>query len=45
MRGTIIPHLKSILNTSQLKIEMQIEMKWYFFLSAQKIVTLKFKSR
>ena len=28
---TIIPHLKPILSTSKLKIEMQIEMKWYFF--------------
>ena len=32
-RRTVIPHLKPILNTSKLKIEMQIEMKWYIFLS------------
>ena len=31
MRRTAIPQLKSILNTSKLKIEMQIEMKWYIF--------------
>ena len=41
-------HLKSILNTSKLKIEMQIEMKWYIFLSVQQlrqIATLKRKLR
>ena len=29
MRRTVIPHLKPILNTSKLKFEMQIKMKWY----------------
>ena len=29
MRKTDIPHLKPILNTSKLKIEIQIEMKHY----------------
>ena len=28
MRRTVIPHLKFILNTSKLKIEMKIEMKF-----------------
>ena len=30
-RRTVIPHLKPILNTSKLKIEIQIEMRWYIF--------------
>ena len=29
IRRTVIPHLKPILNTSKLKFEMQIKMKWY----------------
>ena len=37
MRGTVIPHLKPILNTSKLYIEMQIAMKWYIFLSVQQL--------
>ena len=48
MRLTVILHLKPILNTSKLKIEMQIEMKWYIFLSLQQlrqIATLKHKLR
>ena len=36
-RRTVIPHLKPILNTSILKIEMQIEMKLYIFLSVQRL--------
>ena len=41
---TVIPHLEPIFNTSKLKIEKQIEMKWYIFLSVQqlrKIAALK----
>ena len=48
MRRTVLPHLKPILNTSKLKIEMRIEMKWYIFLSVQQlqqIATLKRKLR
>ena len=48
MRRTAIPHLKPILNTSKLKIEIQFEMKWYSFLSVQQqrqIATLKRKLR
>ena len=48
MRRTVIHYLKSILNTSKLKIEMQIEMKWCTFLSVQQlwqISTLKHKLR
>ena len=37
MRRTVIPHLKPILNTSELKVEMQFEMKWYIFLSVQQL--------
>ena len=37
MRRTVIPHLKPILNTSKLKIELQIEMKWYTFPSVPTI--------
>ena len=37
MRRTVVPHLKPILNASKLKIEMQIEMKWYIFVSAQQL--------
>ena len=29
MRRTVIPYLKPIMNTSELKIEIQIEMKWF----------------
>ena len=46
VRWTVIPNLKPILNTSKLKIEMQIEMKLYFFWSVEqlrKIATLKCK--
>ena len=35
MRRTVIPHLKPILNTSKLKIE--IETKWYIFLSVKQL--------
>ena len=35
MKRIVIPHLKPILNVSKLKIEMEIEMKWYIFLSVQ----------
>ena len=45
MRRTVIPHLKPILNTSKLKIEMQIEMKWYTFQQLWQIATLKRKLR
>ena len=48
IRRNVIPYLKPILNTSKLKIEMQIEMKWYIFLSLQQlrqIATLKHKLR
>ena len=31
MRRTVNPHLKPILKTSKLNIEMQIEMNWYIF--------------
>ena len=31
MRRTVIPHFKLIFITLKLKIEMQIEMKWYIF--------------
>ena len=31
MRRTVIPHLKPVLNTSKLKIKMQIEMQRYIF--------------
>ena len=46
MRRTVIPHLKLILHTSKLKIEMQIETKLYIFLSVEQlrlIATLKRK--
>ena len=48
MRSTVITHLSLILNTSKLKIEMQIEMKLYIFLSVKQlrqIATLKHKLR
>ena len=48
MRRTVIPHFKPIWNTSKMKIEMQIEMNLYIFLSVQQlrqIVTLKRKLR
>ena len=48
MRRTVIPHLKLILKTYKLKIEMQIEMKWYIVLSVQQlrqIATLTHKLR
>ena len=32
MRRTVIPHLKPILNTLKLKMETQIEMKYYIVL-------------
>ena len=31
------PHEKPILNTSKSKIEIQIEMEWYIFLSVQQL--------
>ena len=37
MRRTVVPHLKPILNASKLKIEIQIEMKWYIFLSIHQL--------
>ena len=37
MRRAVIPHLKRILITSKLKIEMQIDMKWYIFLSVTQL--------
>ena len=37
MRRTVIPHLKTILNTSKLKIEIQIEMKWYIFAECSRV--------
>ena len=37
MRRAVNPYLKHILNTSKLKIEMQIEMKWYIFLGLQQL--------
>ena len=33
MRRNVISHLKSILSTSKLKIEMQIERKMYILIS------------
>ena len=48
MRRNTIPHFKPILNTLNMKIEMQIEMRWYIFLSVQQlqqIATLKRKLR
>ena len=48
MWRTVIPNLKAILNTSKLKNEVQIVMKWLIFLSAQQlrqISTLKRKLR
>ena len=46
---TFISHLNPILNTTRLKIKMQIEMKWYILMSVLKrlrqIATLKYKSR
>ena len=48
MRRIVISHLKPILNTSKFKIEMQIEIKWYIYLSVQQvrqIVTLERKLR
>ena len=48
MGRTVIPHLKHMLNNSKLKIEMQIEMKRYSFLSVQQvrqIATMKRKLR
>ena len=37
MRRPVTSHLKPIVNTSKLKIEMQIEIKWYIFLSVQQL--------
>ena len=39
MRRTVIPHLKPILNTLKLNIEMQIEMKMYILFSVQQCNT------
>ena len=48
MRRAVILHLRPILKTSKLKIKMQIEVKWYIFLSVQQLrqtATLKRKLR
>ena len=37
IRRTVIPRLKPIMNTTKLKIEMQIEMKWYIYLIVQQL--------
>ena len=47
-RRRVIPHLKPIVNTSKLMIEIQIERKWYIFLGVQQfrqIAALKRKLR
>ena len=43
MRRTVILHSKPILSTSKLKIEMEIQMKWYIFLSVP-IVAVNFNT-
>ena len=45
MRRTVIPNLKLILNTSELTIEMEIEVKWYIFLSDQQLRQIEMRDR
>ena len=40
MRRTVIPLLKTILNTLKLKIKMQIEMKLYIFFIVQQLLQI-----